>query len=141
MEQAIQYMREHPDLSCTSVAEQFKVDRKTLSNRVSRKTQSRQEAAHRKLSLEAEQVIVDKIQRAASYGALLEPRHVKELAEALSGERVGVNWVSKFVKRHRDQLTSQYFGYKSHARVKANTDEVRRAFNDVVCLIGCYCPR
>ena len=87
---------------------------------------------HSALSIEQERVLVNQISLYASCGTLLTPGHVHELAEALAEQRLGVNWVDRFVQRHRDIIHPNFFAYQEAVRLKADTPETRRAFYSLV---------
>jgi hypothetical protein len=82
-----------------------------------------------------EAALVDKINQYAHRGTLLLPRQVHELAEAVCGEKLGVNWASTFTRRHRDQISSRFWAYQELGRVKADTPATKKAFYDLVSFL------
>ncbi|EIW70838.1 hypothetical protein TREMEDRAFT_28837, partial [Tremella mesenterica DSM 1558] len=102
--------------------------------------------APRRLSVEQETRLISKINDFAARGTLLTPRHVKELAESVCAEKIGVNWVSRFVHRHQDVLSSRFYSYKEASRLKADTPAVSRTTKAFYTLVkevyetGLYSP-
>lgn len=129
---AIAYKAEHPEISYGKLSKMFKVPKTTIIARCKGQRTSSKLAAQTKLSHAEEMVLISKINLHASRGTLLEPRHLRSMAEAIYGDKLGVNWVSNFIKRHKSEITSDYFSYTERLRVKADTPEVRHAFYDLV---------
>ena len=61
-------------------------------------------SAPRLLSPEREHVLLDKINRYATEGTLLTASQVRDFAQAVYGEPVGINWVGRFLNRHKDVI-------------------------------------
>jgi len=92
-------------------------------------------SAPRALSNQQETILIEKINAYADRGTLLTPRHVQELAEGLCAHVLGVNWATRFIKRHSDQLTSRFHSYQELARQKPNTLENRTAFYNLASIL------
>jgi len=56
---------------------------------------------NRLLSVVQKSVLLDMVNKAASRGTLLTPRHISELAERLGGKKPGKNWAGNVLKRYR----------------------------------------
>jgi hypothetical protein len=119
---------EHPGTSISAVSKLKLVPKSTLSSRINGTHAPRGLKVNRNLSIVQEDGLIKKINNYANRGTLLEPRHVRELAEGVCGHHVGVNWVSSFLHRHKSEVSSKYFGIQESARIKADTPEHRRGF-------------
>ena len=128
MQQAIAYKNQHPEESIHTVADRFHLPYSTFRDHLKGNHDVRGIRTLRNLSVAQEQVLVDKINAYADRGTLLSPRHVKELAQTLSGHTVGVNWTSTFLRRHKQDISSRYYRVQEIARIKADTPENRQAF-------------
>ncbi|SPC65295.1 uncharacterized protein UHOD_11054 [Ustilago sp. UG-2017b] len=88
---------------------------------------------------EAEELLVQHIQKQAHYGFLVTPQNLRQLAEQLLRQRtnnndatLGPNWVSAFKQRH-PELRSYYSCKMDAARVQATSDpSVVEAYFDVL---------
>ncbi|EIW65511.1 hypothetical protein TREMEDRAFT_36178 [Tremella mesenterica DSM 1558] len=54
------------------------------------------------------------------------------MAEAVHGEKLGINWVSTFIKRHSDRIHSRFHDFRELARHQADTPETRQAWYKLV---------
>ncbi|CCG85065.1 protein of unknown function [Taphrina deformans PYCC 5710] len=129
---AAAYKDDKPSATWQEVSNAFDIPKTTLFGRLTGRHTSHEGAAKKRLSEAQEQVLVSKINQYASFNILLTPREVRGIAELLAGEKLGVNWVSTFIRRKQGELTSRYHGYKDRLRVKANTPDTRRAFHALV---------
>jgi hypothetical protein len=125
---ALAYRPQHPTMSISAVAREKKVAKSTLAARINGTHAPRGTKSNRNLSVVEEGVIIGKINQYAARGTLLQPRHIRQLAEGICGHQVGENWTSTFLRRHKDEVSSKYYGIQESARVKADTPEHRRAF-------------
>ncbi|EIW67205.1 hypothetical protein TREMEDRAFT_69735 [Tremella mesenterica DSM 1558] len=120
---AVQYKNQHPSESYQSVADRFKVPRTTLNDRHRAIHLPHPINAPRRLSVEQENQL--------------------ELAESVCEETLGLNWVGRFVDRHKEVLTSRFYTYQELGRLKADKPETRRAFYTLVKDVydtGLYAP-
>ena len=62
----------------------------------------------RRLTNAQEETLIGYIERLTLRGMPPTPRIVRNLAEEIVGEQIGVNWHANFVKRHKDRLTGVY---------------------------------
>jgi transposase-like protein len=111
IERAIAHLKEQNSPNISATAREFGVARETLSKRFHRKTTSRAQAAatHKmKLSTTQEEVLVAHINKLSDRGLPPTPRIVRNLAKELSKSDVGVNWVSRFCARYKNELKSVY---------------------------------
>ena len=125
---AIQYKTQHPQESYLSVAARFDVPKSTLYDRHTRTHLDHAHNAPRHLSVIQEEQLVLQVNAYAERGTLLTPAHIRELAQAIRGRVLGVNWVSRFIDRHSDRIHSRFFTYRELARLQADTPEIRQAF-------------
>ena len=90
-----------PNFLATS--NQYGIPRKTLSDRFTGKTVSRQEAsseARQCLDTAQEEALIGLINRLTNRGLPPTNSIIRNLAEEIIGRRVGKNWSGQFVKRH-----------------------------------------
>lgn len=132
MDNAIRYKKEHPDLPYSKVARKFKVNYRVLIDRYTGKHRPIKESRNRKVSLAQEDALIDRIAMYAELGLCMTPGQIKDLAERLIGESLGINWASKFIKRNADRIKSGHLGYLDAYRVTADTRETREAFYALV---------
>lgn len=124
---AVKLYHIRPHATICGIAEEAKVGRKALSDRLNGRHRSRKQSAATKLSKAQESILLARINRSASFGTLLAPRQIRHLANLLSNEVVGINWASKFVKRHKNELNSAYFDSQERTRssgAKANPENL-----------------
>jgi hypothetical protein len=107
----------HPKYAAT--AKKWDVDKSTLWRRFQGHTGSVQEAnsyARQKLTATQEETLIAYINKLSDKGLPPTPRIVKNLAEELTHETIGKNWVSRFIQRHAHRLTSVYLRTIDHKR-------------------------
>lgn len=124
------YKKANPHATLLVLSKLFHVPSSTISDRLKSTHQPADSGVHRTLSAEQELSIVDKANRFATSGTKLEPRHIQELGEMLAGKKLGSHWASRFLGRHKDSLTADYFRYQEAPRVKADTQANRDRFYD-----------
>ena len=131
-----------PNFLATS--NQYGIPRKTLSDRFTGKTVSRQEAsseARQCLDTAQEEALIRLINRLTNRGLPPTNSIVRNLVEEIIGRRVGKNWSGQFVKRHQDRLTSRYLKNIDRKRQMLN---MRLCLNSFmiwycfICFIACY---
>lgn len=132
MAKALQYKHDHPQAKYSEMPGRYGIPATTFRDRFLGIHADRATSATLALSVAMEAALVDKINDYASRGTLLSPKHVHELAEAISGKTLGANWASTFTRRHSHQITSRFWAYQELARLKADTPETRRAFYKLV---------
>ena len=86
MQRAIAYKHEHPEETYSAVANQFSVAPTTLYNCCRGVHAAPGIHGPRHLSIEQEAALLAKINAYATRGTLLTPKHVRQLAQALSEE-------------------------------------------------------
>lgn len=64
--------------------------------------------ARRQLTDIQEQTLIKHINNLSDRALPPTPQIVKNVAEEIAGVQLGPNWVSRFCKRHQDQLASGY---------------------------------
>ena len=132
MDAAIAYKLAHPQQTYAKVAERFEVAASTLHDRMTDRHAAPGQRHSQNLSIEQEGAVINKINDYAERGTLLTPGHVKDLANALAERPVGINWVSTFIRRHRDKIISRFYRIQEAARIKADVLETRQAFHALV---------
>ena len=116
---AIAHLKAQKKPNIAAAARKFDIKRETLSKRFHVNTTSRDDYISnrsKKLSTAQEAVLIRHINSLSDRGLPLTPQMVKNLAEELSNLPVGVNWVSRFCKRHHNQLRSLYLCTVNHKR-------------------------
>jgi hypothetical protein len=67
---------------------------------------------------------------------------VKNLAEEIIHDELGINWVSRFIRRHQDRLKSVYLRTINHKRkVADNTYHFRHFCDTVRTYVACVTYR
>jgi Tc5 transposase DNA-binding domain len=125
--------QDHPNI--TAAATKWKVARETLSKRFRGETTSRQEATsqtRKNLTDVQEETLITYINKLSDRGLPPTPQIVKNLAEEIVHKEVGPNWVSRFIRRHHDQLKSVYLRTIDHKRKIADNAHHFRHFYDTV---------
>lgn len=82
-----------------------------------------------------EAALIDKINQYSDRGTLLTLCHIRELAEAVCNEKLGVNWVSSFISRHSQEISSRFWAYQELGRLKASIIETKTAFYNLVSFL------
>ena len=132
MDAAISYKRQHPSESYLSVSKRFGVAASTLHDRLKDTHLPRGHRGIRKLSADQEDALISEINAYADRGTLLTPQLIAELAHSLGDVRLGRNWTSSFLNRHKDKVSSRFYRVQDLARIKADTPETRAAFLTLV---------
>ena len=99
-----------PNINAT--AKKYGLVESTLRRRFNGETMSIASAratTHQRLSTVQEEVLIDQINYLTDRGLPPTSSIVRNLAEELLQDRVGKNWTSNFVHRHKDRLKSLYF--------------------------------
>ena len=125
--------QEAPNYMATS--KKFNIPRKTLYDRFSGRTVSRQEASsetHQCLTAEQEEALISLINRLTNRGLPPTNSIVRNLAEEIIGRRVGKNWSGQFVRRHAEHLTSRYLKNIKRKRQNAEYAPLFQQFYDLV---------
>jgi hypothetical protein len=60
---------------------------------------------------------------------------LKNIAEEIAGTTLGINWVSRFRKRHNDRLSSLYLRTIDHQRKTADNSRYFQRFFTLVRLL------
>ena len=128
--------RQHPSESYTKLSKRFGVPATTIRNRYSGTHAARGENTARHLSIIQEDTLIGSINAYADRGTLLTPKHVQQLAIRLCNHKLGRNWTSSFLHRHKDRVSSRFYKIQELARLKADTPETRKVFLTLVSLSG-----
>jgi uncharacterized protein YdhG (YjbR/CyaY superfamily) len=122
----------------TATAKKWEVARETLSKRFRGKTGSNQDAisyARRQLTDVQENTLIGYINKLSDRGLPPTPQIVKNLAEEIAGVTLGPNWVSRFCKRHQNQLISVYLRTIDHKRKLADNSSHFQHFYEQVRIV------
>jgi hypothetical protein len=109
-----------------------------LSDRYKGKSTSREEVTlytHRKLSAIQEKTLVAYINKLSARRLPPTSQIVKNLAEELSKQEIGKNWVGRFCERYADDPSSVYLRTINHKRkIVDNSHHFEHYFNTVSVL-------
>ncbi|KAM4067688.1 Tc5 transposase DNA-binding domain-containing protein [Hirsutella rhossiliensis] len=93
-------------------ARRYNIDKSTLWRRFKGKTASNHDAnsySRQKLTSAQEEILIGHVNKLTDRGIPPTPQMLKNIAEEIAGTELGVNWVSRFRKRHHDRLSSLHF--------------------------------
>ena len=122
-------LQDQPNIAGT--ARRHNVSRTTLRGRFYKTQISQAEAAskyHRRLTDSQEEVLIGHINRLTNKGMPPTTQMVRNFAEEIIQDHVGHSWTSDFVKRHQEQLHSQYLHNINKKRCKAKSVALFRGF-------------
>jgi Tc5 transposase DNA-binding domain len=109
-------------INLTKLANQYGVDRSTLSRRANGVTQSHEDYISnqcRHLNNAQEKVLLRRIDYLTDKALPPTPSMVKNMAEEICKHEVDKNWTSRFVQRHQAVLKSRYLRCIAAERIKA----------------------
>ena len=135
---AVAWKLQHKEESYKDVSELFGVSKTTLFSRSKGNTLSHQAGAHSALSCLQETELIAQINAYAKRGTLLTPAHVLALAEAVCGLKLGRNWAGRFIKRHKDVISSRFHAFRDISRLKADTPSTRDAWYTLVSVLRAF---
>ncbi len=119
----------------SDAAKKYKCSRTAVSRRVRGLTKTKQEANsfwHQCLTIEQEEVLIDRINYLTDRAMPPTSHIVRNLAEEIRGGPVGKNWVGQFVKRHGIRLKSLYLRNIDNLRAGAEYAPMFQLFFSVV---------
>lgn len=118
----------------TQTANEFGVNRSTLSRRHRCITGSKEEGRQSRalLSLQEEKGLLEYINKLTVEGIPPTNAMVRNLAVEISGKQPGKNWSFEFVERHKDKLQSKYLKGADLERKKADNAYQFQAYFDLV---------
>lgn len=122
-----------PNFSDT--ARRYNVERTTLRRRFRGEQGTIQQAiseTRQRLTHTQEEVVIEQINKLSGKGLSTTPQMVKNFAQEIAGVELGPNWVSRFIRRHQDRLTSRYLRAINHSRKIADNSENFQHFFDTV---------
>src|SRR5450432_4398050 len=125
----------------TATATRYNVDRTTLRRRFTGEQQDRAAAhaeSHQCLSKAQEETLIGYINSLTDRSLPPTSQIVHNIAEELVNRTINKNWVSDFVKRHKDRLHSVYLRTIENNRVKADSIPSLESFYNLVCLYITY---
>ena len=138
IEAAIADLESQERVNYAVTARKWNLDRSTLSRRHRGETGSNQDAnsyARRQLTDVQEKTLIQYINKLSNRGLPPTPQIVKNLAEEIAGVALGKNWVSRFCKRHQDQLLSVYLRTIDHKRKLADNSAHFQHFFEQVRIV------
>lgn len=125
--------QETPNYS--KAARDYGLERTTIMRRHKGKTRSRARflsESSQCLTNEQEEVLIKHINRMTDRGMPPTAQIVKNLAKEIIKKKIGKNWISDFVKRHKNRLKSLYLFNIDNLRVKAEFGPYFQHFYDLV---------
>ena len=117
-------------------AKKYDIDHKTLKRRFEGKTASKSTGhleAQGLLNAAQERVLIDRINTLSARGMPPTPRMIENLVQELTKGPVGDRWVSRFTKRHDNELASIYLESIDYARRVADNS---KHFNHYFMLVS-----
>ena len=120
---AINALRPGEPFTYTNIAKRFGVPRSTLSQRHRGCYTSRAEGYQKQQLLhpQQEQALIAYINRLTDRGLPPTQPMIRNFASQIAKTEVGVHWVSRFVQRYPDQLTSRWAKGLDNCRHKADS--------------------
>ena len=123
IEAALESLKLADSINYTKTAEEFGVDRTTLSKRHRGVQGSREAQKEKERALNTTQAsqLIKYIKMLSDRG--LPPTHemVRNFASEIAGERVGRNWVYRFLERHHNKIFSKYSTTIDRCRFQADS--------------------
>ncbi|KAM4061941.1 DDE superfamily endonuclease [Hirsutella rhossiliensis] len=110
-------------------ARKYNIDKSTLWRRFKGKTASNHDAnsySRQKLTSAQEEILIGHVNKLTNRGIPPTPQMLKNIAEEIAGTKLGVNWVSRFRKRHHDRLSSLYLRTIDHQRKAADNSGISK---------------
>ena len=139
---AIADLRSQKKPNFFATARKHGIDRTTLRRRFQGKQAPRGVShieAQGHLSVKMEEVLIERINTLSARGLPPTPQFIANMVLELSGEQVGPNWVSRFVKRHDDDLSSIYLESIDYARrIADNSKHFKDYFEKVSAYLNLY---
>jgi hypothetical protein len=135
IDQAVAAIQRGEFTDYANAAKNFKCSQYGVSRRIRGLTKTKKEANsfwHQCLTIEQEEVLIDRINLLMDRAMPPTSHIVKNLAEEIRGGPVGKNWVGQFVKRHRVRLKSLYLRNIDNLRAGAEYAPMFQLFFSVV---------
>ena len=132
--EAIELRKEGASFSYREVAKKFGVDRTTLSRRHKGKTRSYAGMAQQQqlLSPQQETELVKYIERYTERGLPRTREIIQNFASAVAKWEVSDSWITRFLHRHSDSLTTKWSAAIDHDRHKADDGNKYKAYFDLL---------
>src|SRR5450432_313504 len=138
---ALEDIRKQTIPNFSSTARRFQVNRITLLRRFKLTQQNRRIASSETkqcLSLAQEETLIRFINNLTDRSLPPTSQIVHNCAEELAGRSINKNWVSHFVKRYKDRLSTVYLRTIDNIRVKADYIPSLESYYKLVSLIITY---
>jgi hypothetical protein len=135
MQLAMANLNSQLDPNYTATAKRFDLVRSTLTRRIHGQSRSRAEylsSETQRLTRQQEEVLIGHINRLTDRSMPPTAHIVTNMAEEIAGARIGKNWTSEFVKRHKKSLKSSFLRSIDNLRVKADNTASFQSFYDQV---------
>ena len=112
------------DSTYTKVAKKYNVSRVTLARRHKGVQESREVESYcrRKLSVQQEAELLAYIEKLTKKGLPPTRAMVRNFASCVAKERVGEGWVTRFINRNKDSITSQWTTGMDRTRHEADLE-------------------
>ena len=124
-----------------AIARKHEVDPTTLTRRHKGQTVSRVTVIseiHQRLTVQQEEVLIMHINKLTDRGIPLTSRILRNMAEEIIGESVGMNRLGRFVRRHQGGLKSLYLRNIHNVRKKAEYKPSFKMFYELVSILQTY---
>jgi hypothetical protein len=124
-------------INYTQAALNWGLERSTLSRRHRKITRSREQfldESLRKLTTTQETALVDYLLQIGKRGIWTTPRIIRNLVQETLNELIGKNWVTRFVERHSNQITTVYLNGLDKNRRAAESVANTAKFYENVCI-------
>jgi len=138
IENALAELNSQKRVNYAATARKWGVERTTLAKRHRGETRTAEEFysdSRQKLNSMQEEVLLDHINKLSNRGIPPTPQILKNIAEEISGKTLGHNWVTRYIERYRDRITSVYLCGIDHKRKKADNSHYFKMFYDLVCVL------
>ncbi|EKG09101.1 hypothetical protein MPH_13915 [Macrophomina phaseolina MS6] len=135
IEAALDDLKSQDPPNYKATAKKFGCCRTTLSRRHRGVTASQASSAesHRLLNNNQERELVEYINKLSERGIPPTQAMVRNFAEEMAQQKPSKNWVSRFVKRHQDQLKSVYLSGLDLSRKNAESVPRIQGYFELVC--------
>jgi hypothetical protein len=87
------------------------------------------------LTTEEEEALIGHINKLTDRGIPPTPQILKNIAEEIARVTLGINWTTRFCKRHRGRLKSEYLRTIDHRRKKADNSRYFQLFFRLVSAV------
>jgi hypothetical protein len=122
-------------INYSATAKRWNLERTTLTKRYRGEMSSKQEAnsyVRQQLTDTQEKTLIQYINKLSNQGLPLTPQIIKNLVEEIVDTKLGLNWVSRFCKRHKQDILSVYLRIINHERKLTDNSSYFKYFYEQV---------